>query len=204
MDMAWAVPGCDSPMGEFHHWVQRIFLRLCSLWASLCFYHSCSLSSPLAFGTLDQIDNPTALPNPILQTPAQSSPQSQKWESVPTRFNQLNMCSHSPSELLSKNLIPMTLAILKHIWVSLHVLLGTDLIVLTLLFYSDLVSFSHLDAPPLGWEETLKLLSLIVIQLLVIFWYQLILILQLVYRDVVLLLIYLMCKSIRTLVWLSP
>lgn len=53
-------------------------------------------------------------------------------------------------------------------------------------------------------RQTLKLLCLIVIQLLVIFWYQLILILQLVYRDVVLLLIYLMCKSIRTLVWLSP
>lgn len=45
---------------------------------------------------------------------------------------------------------------------------------------------------------------LIVIQLLVIFWYQLILILQLVYGDVVLLLIYLMCKSIRTLAWPSP
>lgn len=52
--------------------------------------------------------------------------------------------------------------------------------------------------------QALKPPSLIVIQLLVIFWYQLILILQLVYRDVVLLLIYLMCKSIRTLVWLSP
>lgn len=81
--------------------------------------------------------------------------------------------------------------------------LEQKLIALTL-FYSDLVSLSHLDAPPLGWEETLKLPFLIVIQLLVIFWYQLILILQLVYRDVVLLLIYLMCKSIRTLVWLSP
>jgi len=52
--------------------------------------------------------------------------------------------------------------------------------------------------------QALKPPYLIVIQLLVIFWYQLILILQLVYRDVVLLLIYLMCKSIRTLVWLSP
>lgn len=30
------------------------------------------------------------------------------------------------------------------------------LIALTLLLYSDLVSLSHLDAPPLGWEETLN------------------------------------------------
>lgn len=79
MVMAWAVPGHDSPMWEFQHWVQRVFLRLCSLWAALCFHHSCSLSSPLAFRTLDQIHSPTALPNLTLQTPAQSSRQSQKW-----------------------------------------------------------------------------------------------------------------------------
>lgn len=53
-------------------------------------------------------------------------------------------------------------------------------------------------------EAGLTTLPLIVIQLLVIFWYQLILILQLVYGDVVLLLIYLMRKSMRTLAWPSP
>lgn len=98
----------------------------------------------------------------------------------------------------------MTLALLKseHLFIFYLEQLLIALNIVVLLRFGATLSFvvHHL------WMgmETLKLPSLIVIQLLVIFWYQLILILQLVYRDVVLLLIYLMCKSIRTLVWLSP
>lgn len=73
-----------------------------------------------------------------LSTALQTKPEV-RFESVPTRFNQLNMCPCSPSELLSMNL--MTLGILKHIRVSLHVVLGTDV------NYSDTVALLRFGVP---------------------------------------------------------